>query len=219
MKKYNFYERDPSISWSFCHIKSLINLSKNHQCSSFVLYAALESRNVIEKVEFEILEMIASYSSNEDFIEIIKKKNGIQKTNSNYKVLKYRYQTFSEAFTIALIDTISIKPFDLKKAEEIQNNLSQYIHIYTRTPEELIFNSSFIQEGISLIINSITNLEKSFEIKDNNYVLGTIIFDSLSGGIKSEFLRWLDSKDEDTDALTKRLIEININENQGQKIK
>lgn len=95
-----------------------------------------------------------------------------------------------------------------KKAEDLQSKLSQYIHIYTRRPEELLFESEFIQNGIQLIKETISYLENMFTIKDDNYVFGVLNFASLKNGFEIEFDSWLKTLDDNTEALTERLKKI-----------
>lgn len=208
MKAFNPYKREHNLHWSVLQIRTLLGNAIEKESSTYISYAALEGRIIIERVEFEILVMAAHESLNSDWQDLIEKQNGIQKVNCKYKALRYRYQTFTEAFSKVALNDIQIKPFDFKKAEDLQSKLSQYIHIYTRRPEELLFESEFIQNGIQLIKETISYLENMFTIKDDNYVFGVLNFASLKNGFEIEFDSWLKTLDDNTEALTERLKKI-----------
>lgn len=208
MKKYDFHKKEQNISWSIHQMKTLIDLIKRQESTSLISYAALEGRMIIERIEFEILVMAVHNSQDIKWQDFIEEYKGIQKVNAKYKALKFRYQTFTEAFSRVIIDEFSIKPFDFKKAEEIQSSLNQYIHIYTRSDEDLKYEGRFIQDGIKLIEESIHYLENLFTYHEGSYVFGVLDFSSLKNGFEIEFDRWLKTLDEDIDELTTRLKKI-----------
>jgi hypothetical protein len=208
MKAYDFYKREQNPDWSRLTIKSLLAYAKEHKCSSFIIYASLEARNVIERVEFEVLVIALHDSLDLEWRDLIEEYNGIQKLNNKYKVLKYRYQTFTEAFSSVILDDFSLKFFDFKKAEDFRSKLAGYIHLYTRMPEELLFESEFMQSGVKLIEEFISFLGNVFTIHDKQIVYGTVNFSTLKNGFDIEFKNWLNCVDEDIEALKERLREI-----------
>jgi len=211
MNPFNPYKREHNLHWTVLQMRTLLGNALKLKSSTYISYAALEARMIIERVEFEILVMAAHESLNTDWQELIEKQNGIQKVNSKYKALRFRYQSFTEAFSKVILIDSPIKPFEFKKAEEFQSKLSQYIHIYTRKPEELLFESEFMQTGVKLIEGTIAFLENMFTIHDNNYVFGVLNFSSLKNGFEIEFNNWLNTLDEDVEALTERLHKIASN--------
>jgi hypothetical protein len=208
MEIYDFHRREQNLAWSILHIKTLLDIAQKQKSSSLIIYAALEGRIILERIMFEILVMSAHDSMDLDWIDLIEEHNGIQKVNSKYKALKFRYQTFTEAFSTIILDDFSLKPFDFKKAEDFITKLSQYIHIYTRKQDEILFESEFMQSGVTLILEIIYFLENMFTLHDNQYVFGTVNFSSLKNGMEIEFEKWLKTPDEDVVALTNRLREI-----------
>lgn|GEM_PF-6036926 len=208
MNEYYFHKRVQNISWSILQLKALLELIKKQESTSLLSYAALEGRMVIERIEFEILVMAVHNSQDIKWQDYIEEYKGIQKVNAKYKALKYRYQTFTEAFSRVIINEFSIKPFDFKKAEDIQSSLSQYIHLYSKSDADLKYEGKFIQDGIKLIEESIQYLENLFTIHDGSYVFGVLDFSSLKNGFEIEFDRWLKTLDEDVDGLTARLQKI-----------
>ncbi len=208
MKPFNPYEREHNLHWTVLQMRTLLGNALKLKSSTYISYAALEGRMIIERVELEILAMAAHKSLNTDWHDLIEKYNGIQKVNSKYKALKFKYQTFTEAFSKVILDDLPVKPFEFRKAEDFQSKLSQYIHIYTRTPEEIKFDSDFMQTGIKLLEETISFLENMFTIRDKNYIFGVLDFASLKNGFEVEFKNWLNTLDEDVDALTQRLRKI-----------
>lgn len=208
MKSFNPYKREHNLHWTVLQLRTLLGNAIEKESSTYISYAALEGRMIIERVEFDILVMAAHESLNSDWQDLIEKKNGIQKVNSKYKALRYKYQTFTEAFSKVVLNDLPIKPFEFRKAENLQSKLSQYIHIYTRKPEELMFESEFIQSGVQLIEETISYLENMFTIKDGNIVYGAFNFASLKNGFDIEFDNWIKTLDEDTESLTERLKKI-----------
>ncbi len=218
MIKYDFHKREQNINWSINTIEVLLENSTRLKSASYLIYAALECRLIIERVEFEILVMAAHKSENTEWIELIKSFKGIQKVNSKYKGLKMRYQTFTEAFSKALIKNYPLKPFDFKMAEKIESELSHYIHIYYLQKEELDFESTFMQAGFKLIKTTLTFLKNLFLKKEDSYFIGVLNFASLKDEVGNEFKDWLLRKDEDVASLTNRLVAINEKGNNGQKL-
>jgi hypothetical protein len=205
MRHYDFYKREFNPSWSVIQIEELLKVVIEKKSSTLISYAALEGRINIERIEYEILLMSGHNLVGPEFNDIIGDYKGIQKVNSQIKALRYRYQTFTEAFSNVIVDEFSLKPFDFKKAEELQSNLSHYIHIYTREPSDIFFESDYMQKGISLIKETISFFNNMFTIHDGAYIYGILDFNSLKNGFEIEFKKWLVSVDNDVDALTIRL--------------
>ena len=205
MKPFNPYQREHNLHWTVLQMRTLLGNALKLKSSTLISYAALEARMIVERVEFEILVMAAHESLNSDWQDFIEKQNGIQKVNSKYKALRFRYQSFTEAFSKVILIDLPLKPFEFKKAEDFQSKLSQYIHIYTRRNEELLYESEFMQDGVKLIEQTILFLENMFTLQDGKYVFGVLNFSSLKNGFELEFNNWLKSLDEDVEALIQRL--------------
>ncbi|GAB3217590.1 hypothetical protein J0A67_00770 [Algoriphagus aestuariicola] len=220
MPEFNTYNRSLEVPWILRQIERLMTSAKNFSDSSLVLYAALETRNLFERLEFELIAMAAKGTDSEEFLNEICGRLGIQKANKRYNSLKYRYQSFSSAATKAIFEGGTLKTFDLKKSDEFCSELSQYVHSYCRRPEEIIFDSEYIQNGLKLINNCIDYLMSDyFVVIDGGITYGLFDFTTLNPSVKSEFNDWLKRVDQDEEALLNRLIEINNRENGGVKTK
>lgn len=215
---YDYHKREPHNSWQLKHCEVLLEEASKYNNTSLVLYAALEARNLLEKTEFHLMLMTTEKSEWDTLSQMARGKHGLTKSNNKYKALKYRYQTFSEAITKVILD-FALKVYDYKASEELQNNLADYIHIYTRTLEELEYTSEFVQTGIKCVNEAISFVKSYYVIHDNNYVFGILNFTTLSGSMKAEFEKWKADVSEDTEGLYNRLKEINDTELGGAKAK
>lgn len=195
------YQREQNLCWSINQIDLLLCNVINKRSSTFISYAALECRMIIERLEFQIVVLAAKDFLDDDTYKQISDYRGISRANDKYKGLKFRYQSFTEAFAKAVVGDHTIKYFQFRKAEEIQTGLNEYIHIYSRLNDELEFDSQFMQSGIVL-------LKETIHFLKSNMNLAVIEKSSLKNGFDIEFKHWLNSKDVDIDALTLRLKEI-----------
>lgn len=206
--QYDFGVRFQNFHWSKITIENLLEQSKKQKNSSTLIYAALECRIIIERLEFETIVISAnSRFTIEDFNDI-KKQHGIQRANKQYNALKYKYQTFSEAFSQVVTPELRLKAFNYSKSDKIKDKLSQYLHIYSRTDEELAFESSFIQQGYSDVQSAIDFLHSYLSKNEDGYYSGVLDFMTLPEPIRNEFVSWLNSSEQNIEGLTERLIRI-----------
>ena len=101
-----------------------MELSRQNKNPSFVIYAAFESRNLLERIEFELIVMSANSTFGIEDFENIKKRHGIQKANKKFNTLKFRYQTFTESFTKAVKPDLNLQTYNYKESEKLKENLS-----------------------------------------------------------------------------------------------
>ncbi len=205
---YEFNKRIQNVNWSLIHIETLLNYSRENKNPSFVIYAAFESRHLLERIEFEIIVMSAnSKFGHQDFVDI-KKRHGINKANKKFNSLKFRHQTFTEAFAKAVKPELNFNFFNYKESESLKENLSQYLHLYSRMDDELEFESDFIQNGFIRIKATKDFLESYFTKDLNGVYFGVLDFTTISEAMKIEFNNWLTTTKQNNESLTKRLAEI-----------
>lgn len=205
---YEFNERIQNVNWSLIHIDTLLNYARENKNPSFVIYAAFESRHLLERIEFEIIVMSANSKFGLQDFEAIKKRHGINKANKKFSALKFRYQTFTEAFAKAVKPELKLNFFNFKESETLKENLSQYLHLYSRMDNELEFDSDFIQNGFIHIKATKDFLESYFTKDLNGFYFGVLDFTTINESMKSEFNNWLGASEQNNETLTKRLIEI-----------
>jgi len=215
-KQYDYHKREPHTSWQIVHIEVLLEEALKHENVSFVFYAALEARNILEQTEFDLILMSTDKTEWENVIALAKGKSGLEKGNQKYKALKYKYQSFSEALTKVILD-FSLKIYDYKASDKFQSLLADYIHIYTRTPEELQFYSDYVQRGIGIVYETIAFIKSYYVKQDDGYVFGLLNFNTLSEALKKEFENWKNSVSEDTEALYEKIKKINDEQSGGAK--
>jgi len=215
MEAFNPITRKQNLSWSIIQIKLLLNQVEKQKSSTILSYAALECRIIIERLELTPLVMAASSLENDSWMNEIEQYKGIQRVNSRLKSLRFRYQTFTAAFSDAMVENCPLVPFDFTKAEDLQSRLAKYLHVYNKSDDDFLFGSEFVQEGINIVKETLEFLENSCAKDADSYVQGIIDFETVSPEIKNEFNDWVKRKDEDVIALTNRLIK--IREKSGSK--
>jgi len=212
--QYNFHTRIQNPNWNIIHIENLLEYSRQNKNPSFVIYAAFESRTLLERIEFELIVMSANSAFGIEDFENIKKRHGIKKANKKFNTLKFRYQTFTESFTIAVKPDLNFQTYNYKESEKLKENLSQYLHLYSRTDKELEYESEFIQEGFNHIKKSTEFLNSYFSKDTNSLYYGVLDFMTLAEPMKIEFKKWLNDSEQKNEKLTKRLLGIVNNNNQ-----
>ncbi len=145
MEKFNPHIRKQNLSWSIIQIKVLLNQSERDKSSTFLIYAALECRIIIERLELAPLVMAASSLDDNTWKNELDKFKGIQKLNSKLKSLKFKYQSFTSAFAKAVLENCPLLPFDYKTAENLQSKLAKYIHVYSKTDNDFLFESDYVK--------------------------------------------------------------------------
>ena len=218
MEEFNPHKRKQNLSWSIIQIKVLLNQTERDQSSTFLIYAALECRIIIERLELAPLVMAASSLDDETWKEELEKFKGIQKLNSKLKSLRFRYQSFTAAFAAAVFENCPLIPFDYKKAEDLQSKLAKYIHVYSKTDDDFLFESDFVKNGIETIKEVLNFLENSCSKHEGSYIQGIMNFETLSPEMRNEFNDWVSRKDEDVEALTGRLNKIREENNKKKLI-
>ncbi len=213
MEKFNPHNRKQNLSWSIIQIKVLLNQTERDKSSTFLSYAALECRMIIERLELAPLVMAASSLNDNSWKDELEKFKGIQKLNSKLKSLRFRYQSFTSAFAEAVFDNCPLIPFDYKTAEDLQSKLAKYIHVYNKADKDFLFESKFVKEGIKTVKSALCFLENSCANHEGSYRQGIIDFKTLSPEMRNEFNDWVSRKDEDVAALTERLNKIREEKN------
>lgn len=190
--------------WLIWHAKDLLDKAKRQKDSSKVLYACFELRNCLEMVEFRMI--LASVEENERAQLMIdaKPRHGIRKVNDKVKSLKHKYQIFYKV-ACETIDRAG-NPLDFSKSAELKEALSDYVHTYTRTPEELNFGSKYIKDAYEVIKDSIIFLESALNKKQNTYMLQNLSIMTLEEDDKKILNDWKNGIIEDEIELKRRLI-------------
>lgn len=204
---YEYHKRVQNESWLITHIETLLKEAELEQSTTSVLYAAFEARNLIEKICFDLLLMSTSKTEWPEIHETAKGKHGIRRSNDKYKSLRSRFQSFSAV--LGRLAGLTLKVFDFKKAGELENDLAEYVHTYTRPQHDMNYASEFIQNGINKIQESLIFIRSYFTIENGCYTYGIVNFSTLPDEFRKEFEIWKIGTSDDTESLYLRLKTLN----------
>jgi hypothetical protein len=157
--------------------QELLQIGKENNNSSSLIYACLDSRIALENLELNIILHSVKPEERSQIIEETKPKNGIEKVGKKQGSLKEKYQTFFQA--LCEIAKINAKSFDFKKSKDLQYKLSTYIHSYYMTNEDLNYESELMQNSIK-IVNEVSDFIKSYlTIEKDSYVIFGVDMESM----------------------------------------
>jgi hypothetical protein len=164
--------------WLIWHAKDLFEKANKQGDSSKIIYSCLELRNCLEMVEFRMILASVEEHEREPLKFDAKPRHGINKVNDKVKSLKYKYQTFYRI----VCETVGRfgNPFDFSKSAQLKEELSDYVHTYTRTTQELNFDSEYIKKAKNLIRLTIDFLEQVLNKTENTYTLQNLSITALS---------------------------------------
>lgn len=209
MEKYNHHLRQHSFHWNCIQIESFLKNAIEKESTSYISYAALEGRIAIERIEYELLVIGTQKHLSDEWMNLISGYKGIDKANNKYKSLKFKVQTFTEAFAKTFTE-FPLKAFDFRMASDYESKLADYIHLYYRCENDLKFESDFMQKGIDLIKELIDFLKNLFMEFQNNYIFGVVDIRSLMNGAVEVFKDWLNNKSTDTSIIENELSSLKI---------
>jgi hypothetical protein len=176
--------------WLLLQAKDLLDKGVRQKDSSKILYSCLELRNCLEMVEYRMILASVEETDREQIMVEAKPRQGINKVNNKIKTLKYKYQIFYK--TICETLDHSGYPFDFSKSANLKEALSNYVHTYTRTKEELEYGSLYLKSANEIIKEVIDFLELSLnkEKGKNSYTLQNMCMTTLSSEYKQILDNW-----------------------------
>jgi hypothetical protein len=207
MNTYKPSQRYHEVIWMLKHSEDLEMKAKKLSDTSKIIYCCLELRNAIEMLDFHLIIASIPNSEHNLIAEIAKPYHGNDKANNKYKSLKEKTQLFYEC----VCDVLHVpgKFYDYKKSNKLKFDLSQYIHTYTKTPEEMEFNGTFITAAFPIIKEARNFLNTSLIYDGESYIVQNLDYTTLTPEDKQLLQEWKEDKiDEDT--LRKRII-TNVN--------
>ena len=197
---FNTQKREHNEGWIMKQIEELLEFAQLQENSSLVLYAALEARNLIEMVEYNIVKTSTAKNKWSEIEKEAKEKNGIQKVDK-YNTLKKKYQLFYQF----VADTLDVESyaFDLAEAIRQKNVLAIYIHSYTLNEEVFKYNSTYIQEGMKAINEVLTSLNNFFSFDETEGKYGNLVFETLPEEYIEALDLWKQNPSDDIENLEK----------------
>lgn len=161
-------KRKHNVAWILFQTVDLLQKAVRLRDVSKVLYASLEARTLLEMISVSKLLCSVPAHERDELRGVMKPKNGIEKSNSKNKSLNLKLQEFMEVLSEVESFPASFPIFKFSECKDIQTRLSQYVHSYTRLESEVVFDSNYIQNGVTVIneaiefakLNLVDNSEK-----------------------------------------------------------
>src|SRR5690606_27233646 len=117
-----------------------------------LIYASLECRIALELLDLNFLLASVKKEDREQIMIDSKPKNGINQVDKQIVggVLKHKYQLFFQA--ICEVCGFRNQYYDFKKSKNLQHELSEYIHSYHLTDDELKYGTEVMIKCHNLIV-------------------------------------------------------------------
>ncbi len=152
-------------AWFIIQAKKLTDLAKEFKSTSALVYAALEARNAVEQLWFELIRTCHRVEISKELLEECRKTDGIfrvmQETEPDYRKL-VRFVSIC-----GLVDKKMPKviEWDLKRLKHFWHSLSKYCHSPMK-PDDTFESTEWFNEGVSLIYEIYqymsSNMERAF---------------------------------------------------------
>lgn len=149
MREYYANKRINDPAYLLHHVRKLLEIAKEHENSSSLIYACLDSRIALEYCDLYLILASVKPEERQEVLESSKPKNGIERMNNKHKALKEKYQSFFQIASELL--GVSWNKYDFKKSKELQYKLSTYIHSYYMLDDEIDFQSDTMQAAFQLL--------------------------------------------------------------------
>lgn len=208
MEQYIPSQRYHEVVWMLIHSRDLEKKAKKQKDTSKIIYCCLELRNAIEMIDFHLLLASVPNSEHKSIAEIAKPYHGNDKANNKLKSLKEKTQIFYEY----VCDEVGIPGnfYDYKNSNFLKSELSQYIHTYTRIPNEMEFDSPFIKAALPIIAKAQSFIESSLIPDGDSYRVQNLDYGTLPIEDKELLQEWKQDKI-DAETLRQRIRQ-NIND-------
>lgn len=171
-------------------VEELLKLAVEYKNSSSLIYASLECRIALELLDLNFLLASVKKEDREQIMIGSKPKNGINQVDKQIVggVLKHKYQLFFQA--ICEICGFKNQYYDFKKSKDLQHELSEYIHSYHLTDDELKYGTEIMNKCHSLIVEVDEFIKQSLPKEDNSWLMLGIEIESLPEEDKISLEKW-----------------------------
>ena len=181
----------------------LIEKAKEHLNSNFLVYAALEARLSLEKLD---LDFILASVDEEDRLQIqkeSKRKHGIKRANKQVGILKERYQLFFKA--VSEIIELPVEIYSIRDSLNLQHELSEFIHSYHFEDEDVRFGSEKLNK-IPILVSEVEDFIKRVTCYDGStYRIGNFQICSMPSEDKDLLNNWKNDSKYSYEQLKKEL--------------
>ncbi|MFL5762931.1 MAG: hypothetical protein ACJ77K_03245 [Bacteroidia bacterium] len=201
-REYNPIVRIHDPAYLTVHSKVMKEMGMEHKSSSSLIYACLDLRGALELIEYGILLASVDFQMRQRISELTAPKNGLEVANKELKSLKSKFQYFYQA--VCEICNVPGTYFDMKKSRDLQYRLSQYLHTYTRTQEEITFGSEFMNAAAVVIDETLKFIDDSLR-DGESYTLQCIEIAKIPAEDKLLLEEWKNSTKMTYEELKERL--------------
>lgn len=190
MRDYYANRRLNDPAYLMKHVDELMKIAREHQNSSSLIYACLDSRIALEYIDLYLILASADDDERTGILEASKPKNGIDRLNNKYKTLKKKYQVF---FQVASeIRGVKWNRHDFNKSKDLQHRLSTYIHSYYMSESDIDFNSKIMQAVFPLIQEVQALIKYSLNYNGEQYQIISVVTSTIPQEDRSLLIEWKD---------------------------
>lgn len=171
MPEYNPTKRHEESTWLYKHIQYLTNRAVQYQDTSMVIYACFESRNFLEKIEFDIIMCALTDNEVKKYFKDLKKMGGLNSVFGNKMIQEKAHTYISFINALCKAKNLPIRPlgyFDFKSLNRFKLELNNYCHLYSKVKSDFEFTSQFIQTGLKLPGIIFDHLKEKKVLDDTN---------------------------------------------------
>lgn len=147
MREFNPEIRENTITWQMAYILTLLDYSSAKQDASVLIHACLESRNLLEKIEFDLVQAAMSPSQRKQYLKEMSRMDGTKNVFAKLEKSFHDYQTYLKALCKAYDFRIQPSDFNIKISRRYKTELNDYCHLYSKSDEDIVWGSSFLTEG------------------------------------------------------------------------
>jgi hypothetical protein len=194
-------KRHHTPDWILRKIADLIDKAKRLEDSSNVLYACLEARNLLEMLSTSKLQCSVPAEEREAITEAVKPHHGIKGVDKELKALGLKTQEFMNV--VCSQEGHPFPVFNFNESDKLQKRLSQYIHTYTVSHDEMLFGSTYIKEGFAVIKEAVAFVRHNlfYDAKRNTYGIVNADMTTLPEWSKDLLQEWKTGKIKDVQVL------------------
>jgi hypothetical protein len=119
------------------------------QNTNSIIYAYFETRNSLEKMEFDLVQAAMTAEERKDYFDLMSKMDGSNKAFNKLEDSFHYYFTYLKALCEA--NEFHPSNYDAKIARRFKTDLNDYCHLYSKTQSDFICGSQFTLDGITLV--------------------------------------------------------------------
>lgn len=206
MSDYDANKRKNDPAYLLHHVGKLLEIAKEYENSSLLIYACLDSRIALEICDLYLIIASVKPEERQEVLESSKPKNGIDKMNKKHKALKEKYQSFFQI--LSEISGVSWNNYDFKKSKDLQHKLSSYIHSYYMLDDEVDFHSDTMQSVFQLIDEVREFIQAGLNFNGSEYKIIGVEIATIPEADKELLAEW--KEDNITQEELKERIRLNI---------